>query len=182
MVKALLIPKQLRAASSQRYQFSRPESEAAEGQKSSQASVHGIGSGCSIRPAGAGNHPHVASSKRYYRRGFKSAAFATRDKKSMSRRSGQNSKPFKAGKWWRVRVRFDVPGVEERQQKNLKVCPIASRLSKPQIERLAKERRTALSQSLERRGAGLTFGGISQAETPGAKGRWHQRVDGSRRI
>ena len=57
----------------------------------------------------------------------------------MSRRSGQNSNPFKAGKWWRVRVRFDVPGVEERQQKSLKVCPIVSRLSKPEIERLAKE-------------------------------------------
>jgi integrase len=57
----------------------------------------------------------------------------------MSRRSGQNSKPFKAGKWWRVRVRFDVPGVEERQQKSLKVCPIALRLSKPEIQRLAKE-------------------------------------------
>lgn len=57
----------------------------------------------------------------------------------MSRRSGQNSKPFKAGKSWRVRVRFDVPGVEERQYKSRKVCPIALGLSKPEIQRLANE-------------------------------------------
>src|SRR5208283_4372713 len=60
-------------------------------------------------------------------------------RKSMSRRSGQSSKPFKAGKWWRVRARLDVPGVEKRQQRSLKVCPMALRLSKPEIERLAKE-------------------------------------------
>ena len=81
----------------------------------------------------------------------------------MSRRSGQNSKPFKAGKWWRVRVRFDVPGVEERQQKSLKVCPIASRLSKPEIERLAKEVVEKSGANSEERfnrvvlGEGITF-------------------------
>jgi excisionase family DNA binding protein len=37
--------------------FSRPESVAVEGQKSSQASVRGIGSGRSIKPAGAGDQP-----------------------------------------------------------------------------------------------------------------------------
>ena len=81
----------------------------------------------------------------------------------MSRRSGQNSKPFKVGKWWRVRVRFDVPGVEERQQKSLKVCPIASRLSKPEIERLAKEVVEKSGANSEERfnrvvlGEGITF-------------------------
>jgi hypothetical protein len=141
MVKALLIPKQLQAASSQRYQFSRPESEAAQGQKLSQASVHGIGSGRSIRPVGAGNHPPTLQipPSGITVEASKAQPLRRETRKSMSRRSGQNSKPFKAGKWWRLRVRFDVPGVEERQQKNLKVCPIASRLFKPQIERLAKE-------------------------------------------
>ena len=43
----------------------------------------------------------------------------------MSRRSGQDSKPFKAGKWWRVRVRFDAAGAEKRQQKSLKVAPVS---------------------------------------------------------
>jgi integrase len=62
----------------------------------------------------------------------------TRTRKSMSRRSGQVGTPFKAGKWWRVRARFDVPGVEKRQQKSLKVCLISLRLPKPEIERLAK--------------------------------------------
>jgi integrase len=60
-------------------------------------------------------------------------------RKSMSRRSGQDSQPFKAGKWWRVRVRFDMPGVEDRQHKSLKVCPVALRLSKPEVERMATE-------------------------------------------
>ena len=84
-------------------------------------------------------------------------------RKSMSRRSGQNSKPFKAGKWWRVRVRFDLPGVEERQHKSLKVCPIASRLSKPEIERLAKEVVEKSGANSEERfnrvvlGEGITF-------------------------
>jgi integrase len=56
----------------------------------------------------------------------------------MSRRSGQSPKPFKAGKWWRVRARLDVPGVEKRQHNSLKVCLISLRLSKPEVERLAK--------------------------------------------
>jgi integrase len=60
-------------------------------------------------------------------------------RKSMSRRSGQSSKPFKAGKWWRVRARLDVPGVEKRQHKSLKVCLISLRLPKPEVERLAKK-------------------------------------------
>jgi hypothetical protein len=60
-------------------------------------------------------------------------------RKSMSRRSGQGSKPFPAGKWWRVRARFDVPGVEKRQQRSLKVCLVSQRLPMPVIERKAKE-------------------------------------------
>jgi integrase len=86
-----------------------------------------------------------------------------KSRKSMSRRSGQSSKPYKAGKWWRVRVRFDVPGVEKRQQKSLKVCPVALRLPKPEIERLTKEVIAASgANSVERfnrvvLGEGVTF-------------------------
>lgn len=57
----------------------------------------------------------------------------------MSRRSGQFSKPFRAGRWWRVRARLDVTGVEKRRHVSLKVCPVSLRLSKPEIERLARE-------------------------------------------
>jgi integrase len=57
----------------------------------------------------------------------------------MSRRSGQNSKPFKAGKWWRVRARLDLPGVEKRRQVSLKVCPVVLKLSMPVIRRMAAE-------------------------------------------
>jgi integrase len=87
----------------------------------------------------------------------------TRTRKSMSRRSGQSSSPFKAGKWWRVRVRFDQPGVEERQHRSLKVCPVALRLSLPEIERRAAEVIAASgANSVERfnrivLGAGITF-------------------------
>jgi integrase len=57
----------------------------------------------------------------------------------MSRRGGQDSTPFRAGKWWRVRVRFDVEGLEERQQRSLKVAPVSLKLSKPELQRRAAE-------------------------------------------
>lgn len=81
----------------------------------------------------------------------------------MSRRSGQNSKPFKAGKWGRVRVRFDLPGVMERQQKSLKVAPLSLRLSKPELERRAAEVIAGSGANSEERfnrvvlGEGVTF-------------------------
>ena len=81
----------------------------------------------------------------------------------MSRRSGQGSKPFRAGKWWRVRARFDVPGVEKRQHRSLKVCLISQRLSMPVIERKAKEVIAASGANSEERfnrvvlGEGVTF-------------------------
>jgi integrase len=81
----------------------------------------------------------------------------------MSRRSDQDSKPFKAGKWWRVRVRFDVPGVEKRQQKSLKVAPVSLRLSKPELKRRAKAVIAACGANSEERfnrvvlGEGVTF-------------------------
>lgn len=84
-------------------------------------------------------------------------------RKSMSRRSGQDSSPFKAGKWWRVRVRFDEPGVEARKHRSLKVCPVALRLSRPEIERRAAEViATSGANSAERfarvvLGEGVTF-------------------------
>jgi len=81
----------------------------------------------------------------------------------MSRRSGQSPKPFKAGKWWRVRARLDVSGVEKRQQKSLKVCLISLRLPKPEIERLAKKVVEASGANSEEQfnrvvlGEGVTF-------------------------
>ena len=81
----------------------------------------------------------------------------------MSRRSGQVGTPFKAGKWWRVRARFDVPGVEKRQQRSLKVCLVSERLPMPVIERKAKEVIAASGANSEERfdrivlGEGVTF-------------------------
>jgi hypothetical protein len=81
----------------------------------------------------------------------------------MSRRSGQDSKPFKAGKWWHVRVRFDVAGVEKRQHKSLKVAPVSLRLSKPELQRRAKAVIEASGANSEDRfnrvvlGEGVTF-------------------------
>jgi hypothetical protein len=94
-----------------------------------------------LPPAAAGDQPTALQipSSGISVEASKAQPLRRETRKSMSRRSGQNSKPFKAGNWWRVRVRFDVPGMEERPQKSLKVCPIALRLSKPEIQRLAKE-------------------------------------------
>jgi integrase len=84
-------------------------------------------------------------------------------RKSMSRRSGQGSKPFPAGKWWRVRARFDAPGVEKRQQRSLKVCLVSERLPMPVIERKAKEVIAASGANSEEHfnrvvlGEGVTF-------------------------
>jgi len=81
----------------------------------------------------------------------------------MSRRSGQDSKPYKAGRWWRVRVRFDVPGVEKRRHRSLKVCLISQRLPIPTIERMAREVIAASGANSEERfnrvvlGQGVTF-------------------------
>ncbi|MGA7625615.1 MAG: site-specific integrase [Candidatus Acidiferrales bacterium] len=119
----------------------------------------------SIKPAGAGDQPAALQipSSGISVEASKAQPLRRETRKSMSRRSGQNSKPFKAGKWWRVRVRFDLPGAEERQQKSLKVCPVASRLSKPEIERLAKdvvEKSGANSEERFNRvvlGEGITF-------------------------
>jgi len=120
---------------------------------------------CSIKPAGAGDQPaglQIPSSGISVE-AAKAQPLRRETRKSMSRRSGQSSKPFKAGKWWRVRVRYDVPGIEKRQQRSLKVCPVASRLSKPEIERLAKEVVEKSGANSEERfnrvvlGEGITF-------------------------
>lgn len=57
----------------------------------------------------------------------------------MSRRSGQNGNLVKQGKWWRVRFRLDQPGVDARKQVSAKVAPVSMRLSRPELERRAKE-------------------------------------------
>jgi integrase len=57
--------------------------------------------------------------------------------KSMSRRSGQAGSIVKAGGWYRVRFRLDVPGQYERVQKSVKICPVCGPgiLTKPERER-----------------------------------------------
>lgn len=60
-------------------------------------------------------------------------------------------------------MRFDVPGVAERQQKSLKVAPVSLRLSKPELARRAAEVIAASGADSEERfnrvvlGAGGTF-------------------------
>jgi integrase len=72
-------------------------------------------------------------------------------RKSMSRRSGQSGTLVKQGRWWRVRLRLDQPGIENRKQLSLKVAPVRLKLSKPELERLAAEKvREAGANSEER--------------------------------
>src|SRR5579862_9831182 len=60
-------------------------------------------------------------------------------RKSMSRRSGQSGNLVKQSGWWRVRFRFDQPGIQAREQMSLKAAPVSMRLSRPELERRAKE-------------------------------------------
>jgi integrase len=84
-------------------------------------------------------------------------------RKSMSRRSGQDSSPYKAGKWWRVRARFDVPGQQKRLQRSLRVCLVSERHPVPVIKRMAKDVIAASGANSEERfnrvvlGEGITF-------------------------
>lgn len=57
----------------------------------------------------------------------------------MSRRSGQSGNLVKQCGWWRVRFRLDQPGTEKRKQMSVKVAPVSMRLSRPELERRAKE-------------------------------------------
>jgi integrase len=57
----------------------------------------------------------------------------------MSRRSGQSGNLVKQSGWWRVRFRLDQQGTEKRKQMSLKVAPVSMRLSRPELERRAKE-------------------------------------------
>jgi integrase len=58
--------------------------------------------------------------------------------KSMSRRSGQIGTIVKEGKWYRVRFRIDVPGLHERIQKSVRICPASG----PELlAKSARERR-----------------------------------------
>ncbi|MGH9436360.1 MAG: hypothetical protein ACRD22_00345 [Terriglobia bacterium] len=57
----------------------------------------------------------------------------------MSRRSGQSGNLVKQSGWWRVRFRLDQPGTENRKQMSIKVAPVSLRLSRPELERRARE-------------------------------------------
>jgi integrase len=56
----------------------------------------------------------------------------------MSRRSGQNGTLIQQTGWWRVRFRLDQPG-DERKHMSVKVAPVSMGLTKPELERRAKE-------------------------------------------
>ena len=60
-------------------------------------------------------------------------------RKSMSRRSGQSGNLVKQSGWWRVRFRLDQPGTEKRKQMSIKVARASLRLSRPELERRARE-------------------------------------------
>jgi integrase len=57
----------------------------------------------------------------------------------MSRRSGQNGTLIKQTGWWRVRFRLDQAGVDGRKHMSVKVAPLSMGLTKPEVERRAKE-------------------------------------------
>jgi integrase len=57
----------------------------------------------------------------------------------MSRRGGQNGTLIKQTGWWRVRFRLDQPGVDARKHMSVKVAPLCMGLTKPEVERRAKE-------------------------------------------
>ena len=57
----------------------------------------------------------------------------------MSRRSGQNGTLIRQTGWWRVRFRLDQPGVDGRKHMSVKVAPLSMGLTKPEVERRAKE-------------------------------------------
>src|ERR1700730_8283266 len=60
-------------------------------------------------------------------------------RKSMTRRSGQNGTLIQQTGWWRVRFRLDPPVIDERKQMSVKVAPVSMGLTKPELERRAKE-------------------------------------------
>src|SRR5215470_19616189 len=62
-----------------------------------------------------------------------------RNRKSMSRRCGQNGTLIKQTGWWRVRFRLDQSGVDARKHRSVKVAPVSMGLTKPELERRAKE-------------------------------------------
>ena len=57
----------------------------------------------------------------------------------MSRRSGQSGNLIKQTGWWRVRFRLDQPGKDKRIQMSVKVAPVSMGLSRPEVERRAKQ-------------------------------------------
>ena len=57
----------------------------------------------------------------------------------MSRRSGQIGTLVKQTGWWVVRFRLDQPGDDERTHMSVKVAPVCMGLTKPELERRAKE-------------------------------------------
>jgi integrase len=57
----------------------------------------------------------------------------------MSRRSGQSGNLVRQSGWWRIRFRLDQPGTEKRMQMSLKIAQVSMRLSRPELERRARE-------------------------------------------
>ena len=57
----------------------------------------------------------------------------------MSRRSGQSGNLIEQNGWWRVRFRLDQPGTDKRVQMSVTVAPVSMGLSRPELERRAKQ-------------------------------------------
>jgi len=97
----------------------------------------------------------------------------------MSRRSGQSGNLVKHGKWWRVRFRLDEPGMNARTQKSAKVALISQRLSKPELERRAREIVEKAGANSEERFNEVVFGEVTFKEQ--AKAYLQKAVSRNRR-
>jgi hypothetical protein len=79
------------------------------------------------------------------------------DFSAMARRRFQNSKPFREGNWWWIRIRQDVftEGRLERKQKRMKVCPATT--PDREARRIASEMLRPMNQGLQTIGSATRF-------------------------
>jgi integrase len=82
----------------------------------------------------------------------------------MSRRSGQNGTLIKQTGWWRVRFRLDQPGVDARKHMSVKVAPLSMGLTKPEVERRAKEIVRSVGANSEERFNRVVLGEVTFRE------------------
>jgi hypothetical protein len=80
----------------------------------------------------------------------------------MSRLSGQSGNLVQQGKWWRVRFRLDEPGTDERTQMSIRVAPVSARLTRPELERRAREIVQAAGANSEERFNEVVLGACNE--------------------